>query len=354
MSEEKEELGEPLLCAHCFLDEGLKRTAAAVTSPELRCPNCGTTSKHLLRRPELLWLADMFFVRGSMLAVDFGGAPAIQFNEMQTGSLDPDPNLTKDVELIQKAAGIGLFHYGPRLWMLGHIEPLQRLLDPKHRGFEIARMLDLFPKVELAPGDIFFRVRKQPERPGDPLQYDSPPEGSYGKGRLDAPGYPIFYGSQDLDICVHESRFIAGDELYAASLSARRPLRLLDLSAILKEEGTEFESLDLAVLMLFLGSSKSYETTRAIARATRDRGFDGMIYPSYFSVLRTGSVPFETVYGLSLRRLDSAHSYERSKIIENIALFGRPVANKVVDVAGINRLVIRKVSYDLGFGPVVF
>jgi hypothetical protein len=117
---------------------------------------------------------------------------------------------------------------------------------------------------------------------------------------------------------------------------------------------TEFESLDLAVLMLFLASAKAYDTTRALALAVKNAGYDGLIYPSYFSVLRTGSVPFETVYGLSLRSLEGTEDYERSKIIGNIALFGRPVADESVEVANINRLTIRKVSYELGFGPVTF
>lgn len=354
MKDEAEEPGEPLLCAHCFIDEGLRRTALQVTSPKGSCPNCGRTSTHLLRRPELFWLTDMFFVRGSFISTDFGGAPAIQFNDLQVGSLTPDDKLAKDVELIQTSAGIGLFHYGPRLWMLGSVSPLERLLAPKQRAAEIDRILELYPKIDLAPGERFFRVRKQAQRPSEPLEYDSPPDEHCGTGRLDSPGHPVLYGSQDLEVCVHESRFIAGDELYAATLMAQRSLRFLDLSAILQEKTTEFESLDLAVLMLFLAGRQAYDSTRAIALAVKEAGFDGLIYPSYFSVLRTGSVPFETVYGMSLRRMEGAAEYERSKIIGNIALFGTPVADGLVEVVGTNRLVIRRVSYELGFGPVTF
>lgn len=54
--------------------------------------------------------------------------------------------------------------------------------------------------------------------------------------------------------------------------------------------------------MLFLARSHSYEISRAIALAAKETGFDGIIYPSFFSLIRTGGHPFETTYGMSLRR----------------------------------------------------
>ena len=147
---------------------------------------------------------------------------------------------------------------------------------------------------------------------------------------------------------------MAGDELYIATLRPARPINLIDLSAILQEDCTEFESLDLAVLMLFLAHSHAYPITREIAAAVSARGFDGLIYPSFFSVLHTGGNPFETVYGLSTRRFGGAHEYEQSKVIGNLALFGRPVAQGTVKVVGINRLMIAQVKYRMIFGPVTY
>jgi hypothetical protein len=60
-------------------------------------------------------------------------------------------------------------------------------------------------------------------------------------------------GSHDLQVCIHESRITAEDDLYVAPLEAARDLMLLDLTHLL---------------------------------------------PSYFSLLRTGGIPFETAYGL--------------------------------------------------------
>jgi hypothetical protein len=161
------------------------------------------------------------------------------------------------------------------------------------------------------------------------------------------------YGSQDLQVCVHECRVTAEDDLYVASLAARRNLKLLDLSTLLREEGiTEFESLDMAVHMLFLAGQHSYDITREIAHAAHSREYDGIVYPSYFSLLRTGHMPFETIYGLSSRLFPQLHDYEKSKTIPNLALFGRPIAEHNVQVRCINRLILSSVDYGFHFGPV--
>ena len=104
--------------------------------------------------------------------------------------------------------------------------------------------------------------------------------------------------------------------------------------------------------MLFLAGKHSYPITRAIALATDKAGFDGIVYPSYFSLLRTGGTPFETVMGISRRRIAGFHDYERSKIIRNLALFGRPIESGLVKVECINKMTMHKVDYGFHFGPV--
>jgi hypothetical protein len=122
-----------------------------------------------------------------------------------------------------------------------------------------------------------------------------------------------------------------------------------------EEDATEFESLDMAIHMLFLARSHSYEISRAIALAARDAGFDGVIYPSFFSIIRTGGHPFETSYGLSLRRFHpDRNKYFEAFTIRNFALFGRPLENGLVRVECINRLVLTQVGYLGHFGPVTY
>lgn len=342
-----------LLCAECFQDRGLRHMARWFETEERSCPNCGAVSKHCLTRDDLLWLSKTFFEKGSTAVTDYGGAPTIVFNETQKGSLNPDPPLAADVDLLQNVLHIGFFHYGLRLWMIGNIAPLEYLQDAAQRPAVIERILESYPTVWLTDTE-FYRVRKAPENPAEPNEYDAPPQGYWGNGRLDTADLPVLYGSQDAEICVHECRFMAGDELYIATLRPTRPLKLIDLSAILQEDCTEFESLDLGVLMLFLAQSHAYPISREIAQAVQARGFDGMIYPSYFSVLHTGGNPFDTVYGLSTRRFGQSRDFEKSKIIGNLAIFGRPVAEGLVAVVGVNRLIIGQVKYKMIFGPVTY
>ena len=104
--------------------------------------------------------------------------------------------------------------------------------------------------------------------------------------------------------------------------------------------------------MLFLAGKHAYEITREIALAAHAAGFDGLVYPSYFSLVRTGGMAFETAYGLSHRRFESLRGRERAKMIPNLALFGRPIERGRIVGRSINKLVIRQVDYDVHFGPV--
>ena len=163
------------------------------------------------------------------------------------------------------------------------------------------------------------------------------------------------YASPDLEVCVHECRVTAEDELYVATLAAVSPLRLLDLSVLLThEDATEFERLDMALHMLFLAGPHSYPTIRKISLAAHSVGFDGLVYPSYFSMLRVGAMPFETVFGIASRRIPDLQDYERAKTVPNLTIFGRPIENKKVELRCFDKLILRRVRYDFHFGPVGF
>jgi hypothetical protein len=128
---------------------------------------------------------------------------------------------------------------------------------------------------------------------------------------------------------------------------------VLDVAELLwEEQATEFDNLDMAVHMLFLAGSHSYEISRALSLAAHAAGFDGIIYPSYFSMLRTGAMPFETILGISHRRVPQLVDREKSKIIRNLALFGRPIEDNKLQVRCINRLILSRVIYGVHFGPV--
>jgi hypothetical protein len=345
-----------MACPECFQDQGVKllATKVAVAKPGA-CPNCGRNGHKKLRMSELEWVAHTFFVCGTIRLTDYGGAPAVQFNQHQTTSVEFPPWTKRDARLFERFLGIGFFLYGPRMWMVGEIEPLKSLQDSSSRSQVVDRIVSEYPVVTLGRDTLLYRIRKCPKRPDLENEYDSPPNGIEGNGRLDSKGFPVMYASSDLQICVHECRTTAEDETFVATLEPTRDLKLLDLTEVLNEKDlTEFESLDLAVHMLFLAPEHSYEISRAISLASHKVGHDGIIYPSYFSLLRTGAMPFKTSYGISHRQLPRMHAQEKAKIVPNIALFGRPIQDGLLVVRSINRLLINSVDYKLHFGPVTY
>lgn len=347
---------DAVLCSDCFHDQGLKLDATRIgVKDTMPCPNCSSISGAKLSREATQALAYCFFVRGTIQRVDYGGAPVVQMNEHQRDGIDAPPWLEPDVRLIQETAGIGFFHYGPRDWMLGHIEPLQALQAAATRAPVIERIIRDYADVDFTADQLFYRLRRNPKRPADVTEFDSQPMSRAGSGRLDSSGFPVMYGSQDLQVCIHECRAAAEDDLFLATLAPARTLKLLDLTQVLKEAGvTEFESLDIAVQMLFLAREHSYEISRDIALAAHAAGYDGLMYPSYFSLLRTGAVPFQTSYGFSHRLYPEFSSNGMPKMVPNLALFGRPIAIGAVTVRSVNKLILNRVDYDISFGPAYF
>lgn len=343
-----------LLCSECFNDQGLRLDARMIGMVDSStCPNCGATGAVKLDEERLSALAHRFFVWGSLLRSDYGAAPFIQFNGRRKTSITVPSWLDLDMRLIERTLGVGFFRYAPRLWMLGEVEPLKALQDSTSCSSIIARILSEYPERILGPDEVLYRIRTAPRMPDNPQEYDSPPNLMTCNGRLDSPGFPVMYASSDLQICIHECRVTAEDDLFVAALGSTSPLRLLDLSVLLTHEDvTEFESLDIAVHMLFLAGKHSYPITRKISLAAQSAGFDGLVFPSYFSLLRNGAVPFETGYGISYRRFPPMQGYEQSKVVPNLAIFGRPIESGRIQVRCINRLILRHVEYGVHFGPV--
>lgn len=344
-------------CSACFRDRGLQLDAEQIgIAEESDCEYCQSTLGKKLSADALKNLAHRFFVWGSLWRPKYGAAPLIQFNEHQKTSIDVSPWLKDDVEIFEKILGIGFFHYGPRFWMFGEVEPLKALQKTKTRPSVVDRIIKEYPVRVIGPEFSFYRIRKSPNSPSEASEYDTPPAKFAKTGRLDSDSLPILYASPDLQVCVHECRVTAEDELFVATLMPTRSLRLLDLSVLLKEpEGvTEFESLDISVHMLFLAGKHSYKLTREIATTAYQAGFDGIVYPSYFSLLRLGVMPLQTIYGISNRRIPQFQENEQANSIPNLALFGRPIENGIIKVNTINKLILSRVAYDFHFGPVSF
>lgn len=346
-------INQYILCSHCFKDEGLKLYSEKIGHENSNeCSNCLHTDGKKLDKELLHHMTYMFFVKGTYHKSTYGGASVIQYNDKRQVEIDFRDNLKEDVNLLESNMKLGLFYYGPRLWMLGEIEPLKDLINESTRKSILHRIINEYPTVKLKHNTKLYRLRINPEVETEHKQYDSPPREFLGNGRLDSSELPILYASQDIEVCIHECRVTVEDETYLATIQTNKELKLLDLTeVILEEDVDEFESLDLAIHMLFFAGNYSYDISRNIALFIKSHNYDGIIYPSYFSTIKTGSIPFDTVYGMSIRMIDKLKEYAKSQIIENIALFGRPIEEKKVRVSNINKLILNKISYDYSFGP---
>jgi hypothetical protein len=323
-----------------------------ITSSE--CPNCGSKVGYKLTEEATRQLASVFFVRGTITKSKYGGYPAVQFNEYHYKRTDIEVSawLKKDIDLLEEVGKVGFFYYGPRFWMFGEIEPLKSLQRVEDRQEVIDQILVSYPTRTISNSDYFYRLRVNPEIADSIDQYDSPPDKHLGKGRFDTVDFPILYGSQDLEICLHECRVTVEDSIYISKLRPSKNLNLLDLTHCLEEQDvTEFESLDMAIYFLFLAGKHSYEICRAIAVEASKRGFDGLIYPSYFSYVRTGSHPFDTAFGISIRRFAEMNEVIASETIPNLALFGRPLAEGKLTLECINKITLNRVQYHVTLGP---
>lgn len=317
------------ICSECFNDEGLKLTCEKFgIDNNDSCPNCNKNNGYKISVEQLSEITREYFVNGSYYQSEFGGSSLLMFNEHQKTDVDFGKYLKSDVELIEKILGIGFFYYAPRLFNLGLIEQLENLKNSDSNEEVLKEIIGKFPTRILNKDDYFFRLRKNVSNPNDENQFDSPPLKYSGKGRLDSEDLNILYGSENIEICLHECRVSIIDELYLAKLVPLTDLKILDLSAEIKEDGTEFESLALSLHHIFRAEEHSYEICRKIAKFAFSKGYDGIIFPSYFSKIKTESIP-------------------------NIALFNSPVNDGKVIVSSIDRIKIDKVDYSYTFGPLL-
>ena len=341
-------------CSNCFSNEGLRLDAKRLGKKDSSaCPRCMTADGRKLSSDQLISLTQIFFVWGSIRKFEYGAAPHVQFNDLRETEISMPDSLCADAVFLEDVLGIGFFYNGPRLWMLGEIEPLKSLQKATSRTAVINRIVREYRSRVISTHGKIYRIRKNPSHPSDHKQYDSPPR-ELSQGRLGTSDFPVLYASPDLQTCLHECRVTAEDELFVATLTPTRDLRFLNVAALLDEpqEVTEFESLDLAVYMLFLAAEHSYPITRALSKAVRSAGFDGLMYPSYFSMLRNGVKPFETTYGLSNRMIPQYREFEEGKTSVNLAIFGRPIEEGLLEVSCVNRVILSTVNYSVHFGPV--
>lgn len=319
-----------LLCSMCFSDFGLIQTAKkhGVDKSE-KCVNSQSLKGLKLSRKAVEELAMEFFVKGSWSRTTFGGSSAIQLNEYHFQKRDflfPDW-LECDAQLIEKALQQGFFLYGPPMWKVGYVDPVEALQGSgEERNKVLDQIFEYYPNFILNQDKTIFRLRSNPDDPREPLQFDSAPFGK-STARFNKDGFPTLYGSEDLEICIHECRVTIEDKCYVATLRAKEQFKCLDLTAEGPIGNTPFESLDLAIKFLMSAEKASYEILTLIANSARRRQYDGILFRSFFSQLKSTEIP-------------------------NLALFGYPIKSGRIKVDSINRLHLDEASYKFSFGPV--
>ena len=184
--------------------------------------------------------------------------------------------------MLEDKLQVGLFHYGPALWRLGNIELLHELRNARTRSEGIKKILAAFPEYILREETKFFRIRKNLDETQelDSCQYDAPPTTRKEYGRLDSGSLPVMYGSESLEICVHECRVLIPDECFVATLTPTRNLRLLDLTSFPNQEPhNEFESILLSMRFLFAAKIMYMKSRERLHVLPRGVGLMGYIIP---------------------------------------------------------------------------
>nr|WP_199045289.1 RES family NAD+ phosphorylase [Dyella sp. ASV24] len=328
------------LCSECFANYGLRQEARQLSSafgigP---CQFCGAAGGRLIDATAAEELMHKFFVSGSIPPDAGGFAPIFEFNpHHEFGEVTFATELDGDLERLSSMLGVGLFHYGPALWRLGLTDHYQALrgapglgiqVDDRKRAFD-----DILAKCStkyLEPDrDLVFRVRKGDQLPAAlPLEFDSPPVDVETFGRYESPGFPVFYGADDVETCLHESRVTLSDHIAVATFSPSRRLKLLDLDDDIDDSSasTPFERVDIFLRGLAFAGKRDYDLCRALAAEIHVKGFDGFFFTSYFR---------------------QAHKNR----LRNIALFGSPVADGKLVLKSVNRIRLTHVSYEYSFGP---
>jgi hypothetical protein len=329
------------LCSDCFADAGLRLEAKRIGTERVSaCPNCKSTDGYALDSDRLHELQKQFFSRAT--------APNQYRQDVAVLGVvedDPDerdiglilrPETRADWALIRGAIGGRLWYRSPRLFYLGitnHFGIYQSLPKDVVRDQIVSRLRF----TEIDPSTTIYRIRLNldDEAKFDEGQFDSPPKARRrGFGRFDIGQLPLFYGSPNLQVCIHECRVTLVDDVFVASNTPTKKLSLIDLTGNFDQPDdiNPFDDLEWFFRGLMNASHPSvYRHCRRIARTIRDMtSADGFVYNSYYTNI-AGDSEGKTI---------------------NYALFGRPLSEGKLKINSINTIRLARISYDYHLGPL--
>ena len=322
-----------ILCSKCFEDYGLSKMAERIGEKALTvCPNCGCQDGIKLSDEKLDELCSAYFVEGSYHKMPFGGSPVFIINKTKDEVCVDSFNIhiQRDMKLIWKKTHQTPVLYGPPMWRVGISEWIDRLTSKNYqiRRNTIDKLISRCNIKEITEENELYRIRINVDSPTKDLSFDAPDTQKYTEGRFNIKNDVVFYASFDVDTCIHECRISMEDVIYVATLKPCKKLCLLDLTDITEDESEEvpFEYLPMIVNQILYAGKQSYVITRLLSKAAQEKGFDGIMYPSYFNNVR-------------------------ASIYSNVVLFGQVIRRGIVRVKSIDRIQLRQVDYKYEFGP---
>lgn len=322
---------EVVMCSKCFKRHGLQLMATRFGRKESSspCPNCGSNEGYLLTRSQCRDLAMKYISEGSYHRSTFGGAPVVALNEFHHSDDLFSDDL--DIQLLEEKSGYHSFLYGPQTWRVGATFWIDGLLSRNKRvRRSIIKKLIKGASVYKIPDDrIFYRLltRLYGER-HDPLTYDSPDWIYQKEGRFGIDNISVLYLSSSIESAIHECRVTIEDEMYLASVSIEKPVRVLDLTTVSVSSEDPSEDLSYSLFHLFGAGKDAYPITKEIAEEVYRKGYDGLTYWSYFNRI----------------------SHLKDK---NLALFGTPIKDGRVKVVSIDRVLMEQVHYSYSLGVLL-
>ena len=312
-----------MLCINCFSNVGLRAEVARIAhqTDGTPYPNCGSLGPRLTTTEQVDEVISRFFVHGST-------APTGRWESIyklssgklpdQTKSPSFDRTLRGDFELLVRHASGSLFLNAPNTVRLGYTTLAQDLEEaitasPEGAGRDsvralLDRVIDHCRTVTVPRATEIYRIRRNVARPFEVDQFDALRSGK--PSRFSDGSVPVLYGAFDVETCLHESRVLAEDKITVATLLPARGLRVLDLTDVPYDKSGDIFYFANSFLVF---GSRSYEG-QVLGIRCHERGLDGIKYPSFFSDVRPDCERFP-----------------------NIALFGRPIRDGIVQLQSLNR-----------------
>lgn len=331
-----------MICSNCLENEGLELEARKIGTPsETPCSNCGAVTGIKLNSSQINQLIENFFLNGSVdLKTSNYGAryktTSVPDQKFLSGYFDG--SLQTDIGLLTKKHQFGLDLSSMRSWDAGitdlYLEVKEVVENCTSNNCLTDQLRTIFDKVidacasfELLPGAKIYRIRLDPtDAVTSPLSYDTAPSKVRSPFRFNGPNSPVFYGSLDVETCIHECRTTVYNEVVLATFKTQNKLRLIDFEKIIIDADLN-SNIQSYLNLLFSSGDDSYKESQLLAERIKERGYDGIKYCSYYSMVRSGD-----------------HS--------NIALFGYPVNEGKLSLQSLNRIKLDRIIYEYTFGPL--